>query len=889
MAPPRKRLKTSKDTVSGLATPESEEDLEQTRRKNEKKLQSRFVAIYAKFGRDFTGISDEIDNRTGAIVVDNGHLRNMRNERDIGDRHRRAEPSSHEANEDDVDDELACDENGGGQEDDSSASESGSERDAPFDSIWSDPNILDKTQTSASETLASEVVQAAVPSMQDCDVSDPSFATTFSMNLMRQVMQVMQTFQAQQMRQITAGPVVRSGMKQPSKRTQTMRASALNPPSASRVIGNSAQLKAVSRNSCDHVEVNTTSITEDHVTSELIAAKPMPTSRARGRDHGYTIEEDETIMALSAQKQIDWQQLKSCLPHRTAHALRNRVFKLRRISGPVDRRKPEQSDDVSMSADQLESASESCSVWQPEDIQFLPASASVAHETPANTTENHTACLNDRQSIFGSGASKKGGSWRVKEDERLLRPRQETGFSQERVARMMPHRTRRACEARFAILQGTRLSTQGSTEPESSVEDLSLSTGPEAGDEVEAIDLGASVHDEPMDEQQTTTPNEQLYSEMHAVPPLKTSVPLYDAQIELIHERTRYQRRSRNDTKRQNALDKPADLANETIDPSCRPHGAEQDAKHMQKAHVKKPQGIRPRFTAEEDKMLLALEHKWLPFDAYNGIASVTGRSRTVLRNRHLLLQKLGQALDHHDGPSKKDIRNTKIGHGNAATRSLPSQDGFVDVIPPGYVIEILDSEDEGEVVTGNQVEPPSKGDNTTHMAVVLETHVADASHPEEFKDYDNSAMDDLRTPSPAPVSAPVMQSTRSTNNELVQDDDDELGQDSVDLTSSYTMSSSSTALIRRQAGSSPLAQVNERTARLKGGRKDSHRPMYRHSGSRLLTPVSSSSGEKSRSRVMPSHSESASGKLKNVRRRACRMIMPAMRVDDDGSEDELA
>jgi hypothetical protein len=58
--------------------------LEQTRAQLDLKLKSKFEAIFEKYGRDFTGIGDEIDLRTGEIVIDNGHLLEMENERDDG-------------------------------------------------------------------------------------------------------------------------------------------------------------------------------------------------------------------------------------------------------------------------------------------------------------------------------------------------------------------------------------------------------------------------------------------------------------------------------------------------------------------------------------------------------------------------------------------------------------------------------------------------------------------------------------------------------------------------------------------------------------------------------------------------------------------------------------
>lgn len=79
MPPPakRQRLSTSNayDNIPGI---------KEHRRKNELRLKSRFEAIYDKYDRDFTGIGDVIDMNTGQIVIDNGHLRGMRHERDLG-------------------------------------------------------------------------------------------------------------------------------------------------------------------------------------------------------------------------------------------------------------------------------------------------------------------------------------------------------------------------------------------------------------------------------------------------------------------------------------------------------------------------------------------------------------------------------------------------------------------------------------------------------------------------------------------------------------------------------------------------------------------------------------------------------------------------------------
>lgn len=48
------------------------------------KLKSTFEHIFQKYEKDFTGIGDEIDLRTGKIITNNGHLAGMRYERDTG-------------------------------------------------------------------------------------------------------------------------------------------------------------------------------------------------------------------------------------------------------------------------------------------------------------------------------------------------------------------------------------------------------------------------------------------------------------------------------------------------------------------------------------------------------------------------------------------------------------------------------------------------------------------------------------------------------------------------------------------------------------------------------------------------------------------------------------
>ncbi|KAK4692948.1 hypothetical protein P7C71_g4352, partial [Lecanoromycetidae sp. Uapishka_2] len=75
MEPPLKRRR--------LSNPDA--GLSERRARNDFRLKSIFESIFEKYGRDFDGIGDEIDMNTGEIVVNNGHILSMRNERDAGD------------------------------------------------------------------------------------------------------------------------------------------------------------------------------------------------------------------------------------------------------------------------------------------------------------------------------------------------------------------------------------------------------------------------------------------------------------------------------------------------------------------------------------------------------------------------------------------------------------------------------------------------------------------------------------------------------------------------------------------------------------------------------------------------------------------------------------
>src|ERR1700760_1925731 len=61
-----------------------DEELQQKRAQLDYKLKSTFESIFEKYGRDFEGIADEVDLYTGEILVNNGHIIEMQDERDAG-------------------------------------------------------------------------------------------------------------------------------------------------------------------------------------------------------------------------------------------------------------------------------------------------------------------------------------------------------------------------------------------------------------------------------------------------------------------------------------------------------------------------------------------------------------------------------------------------------------------------------------------------------------------------------------------------------------------------------------------------------------------------------------------------------------------------------------
>ncbi|GAB7351576.1 hypothetical protein MBLNU459_g2199t1 [Dothideomycetes sp. NU459] len=58
--------------------------LERKRHANDQKLKGTFERLFEKYATDFSQVGDEVDIRTGEIIVDNGHIALMEHERDVG-------------------------------------------------------------------------------------------------------------------------------------------------------------------------------------------------------------------------------------------------------------------------------------------------------------------------------------------------------------------------------------------------------------------------------------------------------------------------------------------------------------------------------------------------------------------------------------------------------------------------------------------------------------------------------------------------------------------------------------------------------------------------------------------------------------------------------------
>ena len=79
MEPAQKRRRT----FAGQSL-DADADLHELQARNNLWLKSTFESIFEKYGKDFSNVADEIDLKTGQIVVDRGHVLTMRDETDLG-------------------------------------------------------------------------------------------------------------------------------------------------------------------------------------------------------------------------------------------------------------------------------------------------------------------------------------------------------------------------------------------------------------------------------------------------------------------------------------------------------------------------------------------------------------------------------------------------------------------------------------------------------------------------------------------------------------------------------------------------------------------------------------------------------------------------------------
>ena len=140
MEPPFKRRRLTGSSHPGI-------DLHARRAQNDFRLKSVFESIFEKYGRDFDGIGDEIDMETGEIVVNNGHIEGMANERDIG----HAEYSSEKLENSD-------------QEDDQFLTEYSDEKSAaPGSSKARDGAIIEESEASEQSDFDTDSLMGDVP------------------------------------------------------------------------------------------------------------------------------------------------------------------------------------------------------------------------------------------------------------------------------------------------------------------------------------------------------------------------------------------------------------------------------------------------------------------------------------------------------------------------------------------------------------------------------------------------------------------------------------------------------------------------------------------------------------------------------------------------------
>jgi hypothetical protein len=122
-----------------------DQELQQKRARVDFKLKSTFEAIFEKYGKDFGGIGDEIDMRTGEILVNNGHVLSMRHEMDAGDSQSCSEELGDDlsgSEEDDIE-EVEDDEDRDGEDDSEDELDEDDEEDYDEEDPFSDEEMVE--------------------------------------------------------------------------------------------------------------------------------------------------------------------------------------------------------------------------------------------------------------------------------------------------------------------------------------------------------------------------------------------------------------------------------------------------------------------------------------------------------------------------------------------------------------------------------------------------------------------------------------------------------------------------------------------------------------------------------------------------------------------------
>ncbi|KAK5133284.1 hypothetical protein LTR08_008018 [Meristemomyces frigidus] len=162
--------------------PVDEADLAQKRYLNDQNLKAHFERIFEKYEHDFTDVGDEIDIETGEIVVNNGHLYNMRYEADPGKSASRqfvkafADNLEHEDEHEDEDTEVVE-----GSDDDENSSYAESDAGQGMSGVTSNTSAngqageADVSPSGASEMLLDPLLaQLSAAAMRGQPVSGPS-------------------------------------------------------------------------------------------------------------------------------------------------------------------------------------------------------------------------------------------------------------------------------------------------------------------------------------------------------------------------------------------------------------------------------------------------------------------------------------------------------------------------------------------------------------------------------------------------------------------------------------------------------------------------------------------------------------------------------------------